>query len=149
MKSGRTWLIAFGLLFSSVAPALALPAGTLAITEEAMDPHSKSLDKDLKKAQVVDLAKKGDVWHVYFVAYLKKAAGAEEVNLVFYELAKGKREQVNVFPINTKPDAQIIASDVTFGPENGFKPGAKYDVLVTRLVGGKEDVYARTKLQLK
>ena len=33
--------------------------------------------------------------------------------------------------------------------ESWFKAGKKYQVLITRLVGGKEDVYARANLELK
>ena len=40
-------------------------------------------------------------------------------------------------------------SDVQLSTEQGFKVGARYDVMITRLSGGHEDVYARARLDLK
>ena len=130
--------------------ARALPAGTLVITTSQMDPKSPTFEKDLKKAQKTELVKDGEAgWHLYFVAYLKKAAGAQEVNIVLYDVSGGKREQINAFPVTTQPTAKIIMSDVQLSTEQGFKVGAKYDVMITRLSGGHEDVYARARLELK
>lgn len=147
MKALRWVLTAAVLSFGGTA--LALPGGTLIITDHQMDPKATTFEKDLKKGQKTALAASGDVWHVYFVAYLKKAAGAAEVNAVFYEVSGGKREQINAFPIGTQESAKIIMSDFELTKESGFKKGGKYEMLITRLTGGKEDVYARTKIELK
>ena len=137
-------------LLVTVAVARALPAGTLYITDKALDPKSATFEKDLKKEARTTLKKNGDGWHLYFVAYMKKAAGAEEVNIVFYELGAGnKREQVNAYPIGTQATAKIIMSDIEISAEQGFAAGKRYQILITRLVGGKEDVYARATLQLQ
>ena len=40
-------------------------------------------------------------------------------------------------------------ADVEIKPEDGFKAGNKYNMLVTRLIGGHEEVYARTTIELK
>ena len=82
------------------------------------------------------------------VVRLKHAPGAEEVNLVFYDTTP-KREYINSYPIRAKATAKIILSEVDLRPEDGFKPGNKYQVLITRLINGKEEVYARTSLELK
>ena len=140
---------------STLAPRLAhagpvFPGGTLVITKEPVDTGSADWEKQLKKTQVDTLTKVVDAWKVFLVAYLNKSAGADEVNLVFYDITAPKqREQVNAFPVATKANAKIIASSIDISPEQGFKAGNKYQVLVTRLIGGKEVIYARTTLSLK
>ena len=148
--SVRRWL-QLTVLSIALAPvaAHAFSGGTLVITDHAMNPAEKGWEKALAKAQKSVLAKSGEGWHLYFVAYLNKAAGAEEVNLVFYDVTKGKHEQVNAFPIGTKADAKILMSDAEITAELGFKAGNKYQVLITRLIGGKEVVYAKASLELK
>jgi hypothetical protein len=143
------WLLAAGLGLAGAAEVRAAPSGTMVITDHQMDPKSKTFDKDVSKAQKGSLAKSGDAWHVYFVAYLKKPAATAEVNLVFYELTGGKREQVNAFPIQTQQGAKVLMSDAELTGELGFKAGKKYQVLITRLVDGKEDIYAKANLELK
>lgn len=136
-----------GTLFTVAASALAFAGGTLVITRAAVDPRSPTLETDLRQAQVKEISKSGDAWHLYFVAYLKKAAGSKQLNVVFYE--KGNKEPVNAFPVQTQPSAKIVMSDIEISPDQGFKPDHRYDVRITRLVGGKEDVFARAELELK
>src|SRR5262245_9235175 len=96
-------LLGWALTGAVAQRAEAVPAGTLIITDHPLDPKSKTFEKELMKASKTALPRSGDVWKVFLVAYLKKAAGAPEVNLVFYEIGKGgKREQVNAFPIQTQ-----------------------------------------------
>lgn len=138
--------VALGGLAST---AMASPAGgTLYITDHQVDTHKEGWEKELKKVNKAALIKQGDAWHVFFVAYMKKAPGAPDVNLVFYSLAGGKAEEANAFPIQTQPTAKILMSDVQVATDTGIKPG-KYEVRVTRLIDGKEEVYARTHLELK
>ena len=40
-------------------------------------------------------------------------------------------------------------SSVSFSADQGFKAGHKYNVMVTRLIGGHEDVYASSTITLK
>jgi hypothetical protein len=135
---------------ATAGEAAAFPKGAIIITEHEVDTKSPTFEKDLKKAARDSLNKGVEGWNLFLVAYLKKAAGADEVNLVFYELkGKGRGEQINAFPIATSAKAEILASTVAISPEQGFKAGTRYEVLITRLVGGKEDVYARTTLSLK
>ena len=68
---------------------------------------------------------------------------------MFYEQGgAGKAAEANAFPIQTQPSAKILMSDVSVNPEAGIKPG-KYDVRITRLVNGKEEIFARTHVELK
>jgi hypothetical protein len=150
MRAGRWGTLAFvALSLFAVAGARAAPAGSLIITDHQVDTKAKTWEKDLQKASKSVLAKSGDAWKLYFVAYLNKPAGAAEVNLVFYEIGKGKHEQVNAFPIQTQDSAKILMSDAEITTELGFKAGNKYQVLITRLIGGKEVIYAKTTLELK
>jgi hypothetical protein len=142
----QRWLIVAALALGASAAEAGAGAG-IYITDHALDPASKTFDKDVKKMAKPALEKSGEKWHVYFVAYLSKPADADELNIVFYNAANLK-EEPNAFPIHTKTGAKVLMSDVEVGPEDGVKPG-KYDVRITRLVGGKEVVFARTKLQLK
>jgi hypothetical protein len=143
----RNIIVAAALLFAVVA--YASPPGSMILTAEQVDTGSADFEKEAKKKQIQALEKSGEQWTLYFLAYLKKPAGAHQVQFVFYDLADKKHEPTNAFPIQTQPGAKILASSVTFTGEQGFKPGHKYNVLVTRLVGGKEDVYARSTLTLK
>ncbi len=143
----RTSLVAV-LLLASVSAWAGAP-GTMVLTAEQIDTGSADFEKNAKKKQVSSLMKSGDQWTLYFLAFLKKAAGAKEVQLVFYDQSDKKHEPVNAFPIETQPSAKILSSSVSFNADQGFKPGHKYNVMVTRLIGGHEDVYARSTISLK
>lgn len=140
--------LTFAVCTAIAAPALALPTG-IYITEHEMDPSSKTFEKDVKKAQKAVVKKEGAGWKIYFVAYLKKAPGAAEVNIVFYDITSKTKEAPNAVPIATQANAKILMSSVEISEEMNFQAGHKYDVRITRLVGGKEDVFASTKIELK
>ena len=134
------------LLLSSTA--LAAPAGTLYITDHQVDTKTDGWEKEAKKGNRASLDKSGDGWRLYFVAWLKRAPGVDSVHLVFYEMDASKKDPVNNFEIGTQPTAKILMSDLTVGSEGGLKPG-KYRVLITTLIKGREEVLARTNLELK
>jgi|SRR5579871_258641 len=141
----RRW-IGIAVLLVTVGAARAFSGGTLVITDHPVDPKDKGFEKTLAKARKTALAKTGPSWHVYFVAYLSKPAGATELNIVFYPA--GKKGEPTAFPIGTQESAKIVMSDLEISPENGITPG-KYNVRITRLIGGKEVIYARADLELK
>src|SRR5437868_6055928 len=123
--SGRAAIAAF---LVAAAPAFALPGGTIGITDQAMDPTSKTFERDLKKAQKTSLkADSSGHWKIYLIAYLNKAPGADEVNAVFYPVGGPKGEEPNAFPIQTKATAKILMTDLDVSPEQGIKPG-KYEI---------------------
>lgn len=132
----------FGLTAHAGAP------GSIIIAAEQID-TAGDFEKDAKKKQVQALPQKNEQWTLYFLAFLKKAAGSSEVQLVFYDTAEKKHEPTNAFPIATQAKAKNLVSSVSFSADQGFKAGHKYNVMVTRLVGGHEDVYARTTITLK
>jgi hypothetical protein len=128
---------------------LASPSGAIIVTDHKVEAgtDTDSFEKELKAAAKTTLAKSGDNWHVYYVAYLRKAPGAEEINVVFY--VPGSHEPVNAYPLRTRKDAKILVSDLEIKPEEGFKAGQKYSMRITRLISGREEVYAQTTLELK
>jgi hypothetical protein len=143
----RRLAIAVALAFSTAAWAGA--GGSIIITPSQVDVSDKNFEKEARKISIKELKAQNEQWTIYFIAFLKKAAGSAEVNLVFYDTADKSREPTNAFPITTKANAKVLVSSVSFGADQGFKPGHTYDVRVTRLIGGKEDVYARSTLTLK
>ena len=94
---------------------------------------------------------KGDgAWTLNFMVFLKEAPGAASVNIVYYDVSAKPREQVNYSEVGVKPDQKIIQlNGVAISKDLGFVKGHKYDVLATRLIGGKEKVYAKTTITLK
>jgi hypothetical protein len=145
----RTALVAIFVLGVGVPAARAGSPGTMVLTAEQVDTADSDFEKNAKKKAISTLAKSGEQWTLFFLAFLKKSAGSKEVQLVFYDTAEKKHEPTNAFPIETQPNAKILTSSVTFSADQGFKAGHKYNVMVTRLVGGHEDVYARSTLTLK
>jgi hypothetical protein len=143
----RNVMFAAALLYAVAAQAGS--PGSIVITAEQVNTADADFEKDAKKKQVHALEKSGDQWTLYFLAFLKKTTGAKEVQLVFYDTAVKGHEPTNNFPIQTQPGAKILSSSVSFTADQGFKPGHTYNVLVTRLVGGKEDIYARSTIVLK
>ncbi len=129
--------------------------GTITVTEKMVEPANASIAAELKSAQRCSLTKaaEDDGWRINLVAHLSRPPGAEEVNIVFYDQAPPKpgqqREAVQAYPIRAKKDARVMLATLEIKPEDGFKAGSKYNVLITRLINGREDVYARTTLELK
>ncbi|HET6146264.1 MAG TPA: hypothetical protein VFH68_01935 [Polyangia bacterium] len=107
--------------------------------------------KAMKKQSKTAVANSGDgAWTLNFMVFLKEAPGAEKVNIVYYDISAKPREQVNYSEVGVKPDQKIIQlNGVAISKDLGFVKGHKYDVLATRLIGGKEKVYARTTVKLK
>jgi hypothetical protein len=92
----------------------------------------------------------GGNWTLNFMVFLKEAPGANTVNIVYYDTTAKPREQVNYSEVSVKPDQKIIQlNGVAISKDLGFVKGHKYDVLATRLIGGKEKVYAKTTVTLK
>ncbi len=93
---------------------------------------------------------KGDgTWTLSFMVFLNAAPGANQINIVYYDVTK-KREQVSFSEVGVKPDQKIVLlNNQAISKEMGFVKGHRYDVLATRLIGGKEKVYAKATITLK
>ena len=106
--------------------------------------------KALNKASTrTELDKDADARNFHFVAVFRKAPGAEDVNLVFYDVTGGKREYVNVYEIKLTPSQETLRTKVVLLPTEGFVSGKKYQALVTRLINGTETSYAKASVKLK
>lgn len=94
---------------------------------------------------------KGDgAWTLNVMVFLKEAAGAETINIVFYDVSVKPREQVNFTEVKVQPSQKIVqVNGIAVSKDLGFVKGHKYDVLATRLIGGKEKVYAKGTVTLK
>jgi hypothetical protein len=159
--------VGLGLCFPVAASAGALghaagggpspgSSGSIVITDHQLNPALSSFQKDLKSEGKAVLPQNPDseTWKVFFIAWLNKIPNVGDVNIVFYDPQPPKageaREPVQAYPIHTKPSAKILMSQIDLKPEEGFKAGNKYQVMITRLLpDGKEDVFARTTLELK
>jgi hypothetical protein len=110
----------------------------------------KEMIAALKKAHKPSLSKPdgSETWSVYFIAFLSKKPGGKAVSLVFYDVS-GKRTYVSAKEIQIDPSSNILVADVEVSEEDGIKKGHKYDVVLGRMVGGREQVFARTKLSFK
>lgn len=94
---------------------------------------------------------KGDgAWSLNVMVFLKEPAGAETINIVFYDVSVKPREQVNFTEVKVQPSQKIVqVNGIAVSKDLGFVKGHKYDVLATRLIGGKEKVYAKGNVTLK
>jgi hypothetical protein len=111
---------------------------------------TQEFKKALHKASArTELDKEGDAWNFHFVAVFRKPPGAEDVNLVFYDVTGGKREYVNVYEIKVSASQETLRTQVVLLPTEGFVSGKKYQALVTRLIGDKEAIYAKASVKLK
>jgi hypothetical protein len=103
----------------------------------------------LKRQSKTAIKDEGGTWPLNFMIFLNAAPGADKINIVYYDLSK-KHEQVDFSEIGVKPDQKIVQlNGQAISKEKGFVKGHKYEVRATRLIGGKEKVYAKATIQLK
>jgi hypothetical protein len=103
----------------------------------------------MKKQSKTTLKGEAGSWNLNFMVFLKEAAGGNTVNLVYYDISK-KREQINYTEVGVKPEQKIVQlNGVTVSKDLGFVVGHKYEIVATRIIGGKEKVYAKTVITLK
>ena len=111
-------------------------------------------DADMAKA-VRKQAKttiKGDAgqWTLNLMVFLKESPGATSINIVYYDVSVKPRDQVNFSEVKVQSTQKIVqVNGVAISKDLGFVKGHKYDILATRLIGGKEKVYAKGTVTLK
>jgi hypothetical protein len=89
-------------------------------------------------------------WTLNLMVFLKEPAGATSINIVYYDISVKPRDQVNFSEVQVQSTQKIIqVNGVAISKDLGFVKGHTYDVLATRLIGGKEKVYARGTVTLK
>jgi len=90
-----------------------------------------------------------NAWTINLAVFLKEPAGAPKINIVYYDLS-AKHEQINFSEVDVKPDQKMVMlNGIALSSDLGFVKGHKLDVLATRLIGGKEKVYAKATITLK
>lgn len=102
--------------------------------------------REARRKKTLEADAKGN-WTFYFIAFLKHAPRADKVNLVWYRLGK-KREQVDYTEFVVQSDEVTLQAKATLNSVM-FKRGDKLEARVTRLIGRREVVYARCRLELR
>jgi len=109
----------------------------------------KEMAQAIKKQSKTTIKEEGGAWPMNFMVFLNAPAGADKINIVYYDLSK-KHEQVDFTEVGVKPDQKIVQlNSQGASKEKGFVKGHKYEIRATRLIGGKEKVYAKTTITLK
>jgi hypothetical protein len=103
----------------------------------------------MKKQSKTTFKGEGGTWNLSYMVFLKEPAGGNTINIVYYDVTK-KRDQINYTEVGVKPDQKIVQlNGQSVSKDLGFVPGHKYEIVATRIVGGKEKVYAKTTITLK
>lgn len=151
-----------GLL--AVAAAVLCPASARADSWAALKGKIVVSDAEFhtgyaSDAQMVSAVKKqakpaikGDnnAWTMNLMVFLKEPAGVKSINIVYYDVSVKPRDQVNFSEVTVQPSQRIVqVNGVAISKDLGFVKGHKYEVLATRLIGGKEKVYAKGLVTLK
>jgi len=109
----------------------------------------KEMATALKRQSKTTIKEEGGVCPLNFMVFLNAPAGADKINIVYYDLSK-KNEQVDFSEVGVKPDQKIVLlNGQAASKEKGFVKGHRYDIRATRLIGGKEKVYAKATITLK
>jgi hypothetical protein len=112
-------------------------------------PTDAAMVKAIKKQSKSAIKGEG-AWTLHMMVFLKEAPGAESVNIVYYDMSARPPEQVNYSEVSVQPKQKTIQiNGVAISKDLGFVKGHKYEVRATRLIDGKEKVYAKTTLTLK
>ncbi len=109
----------------------------------------KEMAQAIKKQSKTTIKEEGGTWPLNFMIFLNAAPGADKINIVYYDLSK-KHEQVDFSEVGVKPDQKIIQlNGQAVSKEKGFVKGHHYEIRATRLIGGKEKVFAKATITLK
>ncbi len=139
------------LVATALAPRAAHAGGRIVVSDVEFGSFGseKEMNAALKKQNKTTL--KGDgAWTLNLMVFLGAPAGAPKINIVYYDMSKKPPDQVNFTEVGVKPDQKIVQlNGQTVSKDMGFVKGHKYEIRATRLLGGKEKVYAKTTVTLK
>ena len=106
--------------------------------------------KAVKKQAKSTIKGENGTWTLNLMVFLNAAPGADTINIVYYDVSVKPRDQVNFSEVKVQPTQKIVqVNGVSISKDLGFVKGHKYDVLATRIIGGKEKVYAKGTFTLK
>jgi hypothetical protein len=152
-SSLRVGFLAAAVVFSAaaLAPRAARAGGRIVVSDAEFGSYGseKEMNAALKKQGKTTL--KGDgAWTLNLMIFLGTGAGADKINIVYYDLSKKPAEQMSFTEVGVKPDQKIVQlNGQAVSKDMGFVKGHKYEIRATRLIGGKEKVYAKTTITLK
>jgi hypothetical protein len=158
MQRSRQSVFRLGFLAAAVvwgaallAPRAAHAGGRIVVSDVEFGSFGseKEMNAALKKQAKTSL--KGDgAWTLNLMVFLGAGAGTEKINIVYYDMSKKPPDQVSFTEVGVKADQKIVQlNGQAISKEMGFVKGHKYEIRATRLVGGKEKVYAKTTITLK
>lgn len=102
------------------------------------------------RKQAKTVIKGEGAWTMNLMVFLKEPAGATSINIVYYDVSVKPRDQVNFSEVSVQASQKIVqVNNVAVSKDLGFVKGHKYEVLATRVIGGKEKVYAKGVVTLK
>ncbi len=139
------------LVSLAAAPRAAHAGGRIVVSDVEFGSYGseKELQSALKK-QGKTTFKGGDAWTLNMMVFLGAPAGTGKINIVYYDVSKRPPDQVDFTEVGVKPDQKIVQlNGQAISKDMGFVKGHRYEVRATRLVGGKEKVYAKTTITLK
>jgi hypothetical protein len=143
-------------LASFPSPAVAAPGGLKG--KVVISDHEFGMGFNSDAALLAAVRKQGKstlksdngAWTLNLMVFLKEPAGAASLNIVYYDVSVKPRDQVNFSEVQVQPTQIIVQiNGVAISKDLGFVKGHKYEVLATRLIHGKEKVYARGAVTLK
>src|SRR3954470_18708061 len=151
---GAAVLLALGLGAFAAREARANPlAGKVVVSDAEFGTGYGSdaeMMKAVKKQSKTTIKGDGPSWTLNLMVFLKEAPGAKTINIVYYDVSVKPRDQVNFSEVQVQPTQKIVqVNGVAISKDLGFVKGHKYEVLATRVVGGKEKVYAKGTVTLK
>jgi len=151
---GAAVLLALGLGAVATRDAEANPMAGKVIVSDAEFGTGYGSDaemmKAVKKQGKATIKGEGTSWTLNLMVFLKEAPGATTINIVYYDVSVKPRDQVNFSEVKVQTTQKIVqVNGVAISKDLGFVKGHKYEVLATRVIGGKEKVYAKGTVTLK
>jgi hypothetical protein len=150
-------LLLVGLLVTTafagltLAPRAAVAGGRIVVSDAEFGSFAseKEMNAALKK-QAKTTFTGGGAWQLNMMIFLGGAPGGDKINVVYYDVSKHPPDQVNFTEVGVKPDQKIVQlNGQAISSDMGFVKGHKYEIRATRVIGGKEKVYAKTTITLK
>jgi len=126
--------------------------GQVVTSGDRLDPHGEEAEWNRyltkQRQRTIKRNSQGD-WMVHFIAFLNAQIGSTACNVMVRELRRGlKPKFVENFIHEVDPAQRSIASKLVLSKDS-FKSGKRYRVLVTRVIGKREKVYAKADITLK
>jgi hypothetical protein len=147
-----TLLVGLGAVAPGAAQADALKGKVVVSDAEFGTGYGSDAElmKAVKKQSKATIKGDGPSWTLNLMVFLKEAPGAKTINIVYYDVSVKPRDQVNFSEVQVQPTQKIVqVNGVAISKDLGFVKGHKYEVLATRVIGGKEKVYAKGTVTLK